>query len=96
MRKLLPALFAVFACISIFVSCNKGDDNPFGDYKCTCFVAKSQLKIVPPDDTVVEIIYDTVYLKAHDMDKNTATSFCTQAQAGYTDTLGSSAKCNLK
>ncbi len=95
MRKLLTIAVSLFVGLSFFASCDKGDDNPFGDYKCTCFVARSELQIIPPD-TFIVIKYDTVYHTANDMDLKTATSFCAQAQAGYTDTLGTSATCKLK
>ena len=80
---------AIFA-----VSCNKGDDNPFGDWKCTCFVSKMDYWNM--GDTVRTARLDTVYLTANDMDKNTAKNFCDQAKVSYTDTVGSTAKCSLK
>jgi len=93
MKKLLPVV-ALLSGIIFWVSCNKGDDNPYGDWRCTCFVTK--YVYLPPADTVKTIKLDTVYLNADQVDKNTAKSFCEQSQKGYTDTMGGSAKCIIK
>jgi hypothetical protein len=95
MKKLFPVVLALLSGFILYTSCNKGDDNPYGDWKCTCFVAKN-VTIITGTDTVKTVAKDTVYLTPYDMDKNTATSFCEQAAKGYKDTLGTTATCTLK
>ncbi len=92
MKKLLLAL--AVAGLVILNSCNKGDDNPYGNWKCTCFV--TTMVYLQPEDTVLSPRRDTVFLNANEMDKNSATTFCQNAKASYTDTLGSTATCTLK
>lgn len=95
MKKIYALLIAALGCSSLLSSCNKGDDNPYGDWKCTCFVKKVSYIIIPPDTTIVTTL-DTNYLNAMDMDMNTAKSFCERRQIGFTDTLGGTAVCTLK
>jgi hypothetical protein len=95
MKKLFPLVVAVACGLLFFVSCNKGDDNPYADWKCTCFVTQVD-SLRTPTDTIPIFTYDTVYLQANDMDRVSAESFCKQAQVGYTDTLGSVGACKLK
>jgi hypothetical protein len=90
MKKLLLAL----AVAATLYSCNKGDDNPYGNWKCTCFV--TTMLYVHPEDTVRSARLDTVLLNANEMDKNSATAFCKNAQTSYVDTFGSNATCTLK
>ncbi|MBL7692636.1 MAG: hypothetical protein JNM41_13680 [Flavipsychrobacter sp.] len=93
MRRILP-IVALLTGTLLVASCNKGDDNPYGDWKCTCFVSK--MDYWTAGDTVRTARLDTVYLMANDMDKNTAKSFCDQAKTSYVDTFGSTATCNIK
>jgi hypothetical protein len=93
MKKLLP-VFALLSGIAILASCNKGDDNPYGDWKCTCFVTK--MVYLTPSDTVRSPILDTVYIAENDMDKNTAKAFCQKSATSYKDTIGGMANCILK
>jgi hypothetical protein len=93
MKRILP-IVALLTGTLLVSSCNKGDDNPYGDWKCTCFVSKMDYWNV--GDTVRTARLDTVYLLANDMDKNTAKSFCDQAKTSYVDSVGSTATCNLK
>jgi hypothetical protein len=95
MKKMYALLIAVLGCTSLLTSCDKGDDNPYGDWKCTCFVTKVSYLIIPPDTTIITTL-DTMYLNAMDMDLNTAKSFCERRQTGYTDTLGGKAVCTIK
>lgn len=95
MKKIFALVAILAGGLMFFSSCNKGDDNPYADWKCTCFVTHLTYVIDPPD-TVIVPVFDTVYLQANDMDKVTALSFCQQAQMGYTDTIGGSAACKLK
>jgi len=88
-------LLVVVAGLTILSSCNKGDDDPFGDWKCTCFVKKIGY-IYTPTDTTQYITLDTTYLSAFDMQKSTAKSFCERAQLNFTDTFGNSANCIVK
>jgi len=91
MKKLLLAL-AVSGVV--LTSCNKGDDNPYGNWKCTCFV--TTMVYINPEDTVRSPRMDTVFLNANEMDKNSAKTFCENAKTSYVDTFGSKATCTLK
>ncbi|GAA4469763.1 hypothetical protein GCM10023093_29760 [Nemorincola caseinilytica] len=91
MKRSFAITAILLSGILYLASCNKGDDNPYKNWKCTCFV--TQFYYI---DTVKKTFFDTVTLKADNMDKNSATSFCTSAQTGYLDTFGSFAKCTLK
>jgi hypothetical protein len=92
MRKVL--LTAGFACAAAltFTACNKGDDNPYGNWKCVCLV--KQYYFV--NDTTVAYRNDTGYYTLDAMDRNTAKSFCDKTQVSYTDTLGTIANCLFK
>jgi hypothetical protein len=94
MKKLLPVV-ALLSGLIFWAACNKGDDNPYGDWKCTCFVNKM---VYLPGDTVLSPFRDTVFLSVNDVDKNTAKNFCEQAKKSFTDTalIGSSASCTVK
>lgn len=91
MKKLLLALTVAGVA---FTSCNKGDDNPYGNWKCTCFV--TTMLYQHPEDTVRTPRLDTVFLNANEMDKNSAKTFCENAKTSYVDTFGSRATCTLK
>ncbi len=93
MKKMLPLIALSFGTLFV-LSCNKGDDNPYSDWRCTCFVTK--YVYLTPTDTVLHPKLDTTYLTVDDVDKNTATTFCQQAASGYTDSAGSTAKCIIK
>ncbi len=93
MKRILPIVVLLTGTLLV-ASCNKGDDNPYGDWKCTCFVTK--MGKWNPGDTVFTPRFDTVYLMANDMDKNTAKTFCEQAKTSYVDSAGSTASCSLK
>lgn len=88
MKKLLPVAALL---VGILSSCNKGDDNPYGDWRCTCFITKNYYI-----SGTKYTMKDTAVLYADDMDKESATSFCTTSQLGYVDTSGSFAQCSLK
>lgn len=90
---MILALTAVSG-ISLLASCDKGDENPYGNWKCTCFVTR--MVYISPEDTVLKPRYDTVYLNANEMDKASAKKFCEQAKTSYTDTIGGSATCLFK
>lgn len=90
MKKLLPAAALLFSVIYL-LSCNKGDDNPYGRWRCTCFINKYYFV-----DTNKFLMRDTAVLFAENMDKESATAFCSSTQSGYSDTLGSAATCKLK
>lgn len=94
MKKYLLTTIALISGALYFVACNKGDDNPYGTYNCTCIVSKYYIVYSGPD-TLKKSIMDTVYLKAENMDYKSAEAFCNKAKSGYTDTLGSSAACEL-
>lgn len=88
MKKFTTVAITLLLSMGAFMSCNKGDENPFNDWKCTCFVTTT--------DTVSSHI-DTVVLALDNVDKANAESLCTKSQAGYVDTtLGRSATCKLK
>jgi hypothetical protein len=91
MKNFLPVIYAISGGLLLMASCNKGDDNPYGDWKCTCFINKARLQ-----DTVVVFDKDTAVLLANDMDKESAKAFCETTKQGYTDTLGTVANCTLK
>ena len=92
MKRSFAVTALLLSGILYLASCNKGDDNPYKDWKCTCFVTHYYYF----SDTVKKTRLDTVTLAADDMDKLSATSFCNSSQAGYVDTIGSFAKCTLK
>ena len=91
MKKFLPVIFAFAGGLLMTASCNKGDDNPYGDWRCTCFISKAVKQ-----DTVIIFEKDTAVLIANDMDKESAMAFCETTKLGYSDTLGTAAKCDLK
>jgi uncharacterized protein (DUF697 family) len=91
MKKFLPVILAVAGGLLMTASCNKGDDNPYGDWRCTCFVTKAMKQ-----DTVIVFEKDTAILIANDMDKESAKAFCETTKQSFVDTLGSAALCNLK
>jgi hypothetical protein len=95
MKKLLTVPALLLCAFTFLASCNKGDDNPYGDWRCTCFVTKIKY-VYTATDTITTPILDTVYLQANDVDKNTAKSFCEQARMGYTDTVGGTAACTVR
>lgn len=88
MKKFVPVA-VVLSVVAFFSSCDKGDDNPYGNWKCTCFVTKTY--------TTPNIV-DTVVLNQNDMDKNTAKTYCENAKKGYiaSDTGAVTATCTLK
>lgn len=91
MKRSFAVTALLLSGILYLASCNKGDDNPYKDWRCTCFVTHYYFI-----DTVKKSYLDTVVLAADDMDKLSATSYCNTTQAGYVDTIGSFAKCNVK
>lgn len=93
MKKWLLTL-TVLSGFAFLSSCDKGDDNPYGNWKCTCIV--SRLVYLHATDTVKSPKLDTVYLNANEMDRNSAMTFCNQAKKSYTDTLGGTANCIFK
>ncbi len=95
MKNTFPFAALLVCGLLYFASCNKGDDNPYGDWRCTCFVTSID-SVITPTDTILVPQLDTVFLTANDMDRTTALSFCEQAKKGYTDTVGGSAACKLK
>jgi hypothetical protein len=90
MKKLLPTA-ALLIGILYLSSCNKGDDNPYGDWRCTCFITKNY--VISGTKYTMK---DTSVLLAEDMDKESATAFCNTTQLSYVDTIGSFAKCAIK
>jgi len=94
MKKLLPVV-ALLCGITFFSSCDKGNDNPVGNWRCTCFV--ESYVYLSPSDTVKSLKKDTVYLNANNMDQNTAKTYCQNAKSGFADTvLKQSATCTVK
>ncbi len=89
MKKLFPVAIALLSPV-LLASCDKGDDNPYGNWKCTCFVTTAGT-----GSTFVHT--DTVVLYENDMDRNTAKSYCDKAKIGYDSlSIGRVADCKLK
>ncbi len=85
MKKLIPIALLLLTSGAVLQSCNKGDDNPYGDWKCVCFLEQKLYNLK-----------DTVVLYENDMDRNTAKAFCEKAKQGYIDSSGTTADCNIK
>lgn len=84
MKKLLPiAATALLTGFIIVSSCKKKDDNPTGNWTCTCVVT------VAGTTTTYPITYTS-------QAKNTAQASCTTAQAAYISAGASAATCTFK
>lgn len=87
MKKLIPVAIALIS-MALLPSCDKGDDNPYGNWKCTCFVTRTYSPTLQYIDTIV--------LNENDMDRNTAKAYCEKAKEGFMDTTGVVADCKIK
>ncbi len=84
MKKLLPiAATALLTGFIIVSSCKKKDDNPVGNWTCSCTVVASGVTTTP------SFTYSSTA-------KNTATASCASVQSGYIAVGATSATCTLK
>ncbi len=91
MKNFLTVTFVLACSMLALVACNKGDDNPYKNWRCYCFVNRAVF-----EDTTIYLVKDTTVLYVENMDYQSAKLFCASAQTGYVDTFGSYATCDLK